>query len=183
MKLAFLSILLGAALAASAQPARVILIRHAEKPDDAKNQHLSDEGRDRAQRVVKWLSEGKVLDTNGAPAALYAAAPTARGRSVRCVETLEPTALNLGLTIRTPYQADDYARLAHDLLHDETLRGKNVVVCWVHDYLPQFASSLGVKPAPPKWKGEDFESAYVVTFPHGKTKLEYAEEKLKKKKK
>ena len=182
MKLAILSILLGAVLAASAAPARIILIRHAEKPAEERDVHLSEKGRDRAERVVKWLSEGQVLGTNGAPAALYASAPTAKGRSVRCVETLEPTARRLGLTIRVPRSADDYARLAHELLKDDSLRGKNVVVCWVHDYLPQFAAALGVKPEPRKWKGEDFDTAYVITFPDGKASLEYADEKLKKKK-
>ena len=183
MKLAILSLLLGAVLAASAAPARIILIRHAEKPADERDVHLSEQGRDRAERLVKWLIEGKELGTNGVPAALYAASPTARGKSVRCVETLEPTARSLGLTLRTPRLADDYARLAHELLKDESLKGKNVVVCWVHDYLPQFATALGVKPQPLKWRGDDFDTAYVITFPDGKATLDYAVEKLKKQKK
>jgi hypothetical protein len=175
-------LLLVLALGANAQPARIILIRHAEKPDDAKEAHLSEEGRERARRLVKWICEGKVLGTNGAPVALYAAAPTLRGRSVRCSETLEPAARQLGLPVLTPRQADDYERFARALLRDKSLAGKNVVVCWVHDYLPALAKALGIDPEPPKWKGSDFETAYIITFPNGKADLEYGREKLQKKK-
>ncbi len=182
MKLAIQLLFLISALAAAAQPARIILIRHGEKPDDQNDAHLSEKGRDRAERVVKWLSEGKVLGTNGAPVALYAAAPTAKGHNLRCVQTLEPTARHLGLTIRVPRDRDDFALLARELLRDKSLRGKNVVVCWVHDFLPDFAAALGVKPPPPKWKDSDYDTAYVITFPEGKATLEREKEKLKKKK-
>lgn len=181
-KLTILLLWLVATLAAVAQPARVILIRHAEKPSAEEDPHLSPRGHDRAVRMVKWLTEGKVLGTNGPPAALFAAAPTSHGRSLRCVETLQPTARDLHLTIRTPVLAKDYPYVAGQILRDAALRGKNVVVCWPHDYLPELAGEFGVRPKPPKWKGDDFDSAYVITFPDGKAKLQYTDEKLKRKK-
>jgi len=180
MKLALLVILLGAVWVASAQPARIILIRHAEKPEDPEEAHLSPAGQERAQRLVKWLSAGKVLGTNGPPVLLYAPAPTRRGHGVRCLETLQPTASELHQTVFTPYPAADYASLAKEVLNNRIARGKNVVICWIHDYLPAFATSLGVKKMPGKWKSSDFESAYVITFPKGKAKLEMTREKLKK---
>ena len=51
------ALVLGSALFAAAQPARVIVIRHAEKPDDPENSHLSEDGQVRAQRLVKWLTQ------------------------------------------------------------------------------------------------------------------------------
>ena len=141
--------------------------------------HLSEEGQKRANRLVKWLTQGKALGTNGLPAALYAAQPTPRGRSVRCMETLKPTADRLGLPLRTPYQAADYRRLAHELLRDRSLKGKTVVICWVHECLPELAAALGVKPQPPKWKDKDFESAYVITFPEGRASLDLIRQKFK----
>ena len=179
MKILLQLLFLIGALAANAQPARIIFIRHAEKPADQQNPHLSAPGRDRAERVIKWLSEGKILGTNGAPVALYAAAPTAAGRNLRCVETLEPTARHLGLTVQTPRGRGDFAGLARDLLCDTSLRGKNVVVCWVHEHLPAFAAAVGVNPPPPKWKDGDYDSAYVVTFTAGKATLDRKNEKLK----
>ena len=176
-------LLLTLALAVNAQPARIIIIRHAEKPADERDPQLSEKGRERARRVVKWLTEGKVLATNGPPAALYAAAPTHHGRSIRCVQTLEPTAENLGQHIRTLYPADEYGRLAANLLRDQSLRGKNVVVCWTHDYLPALAEALGVKSKIPKWKSSDFDTAYVVTFSEGQAVLHVTDEKLTKRKK
>jgi hypothetical protein len=180
MRLAVLAVLLGAAFLAGAQPARIIVIRHAEKPEDPENNHLSEDGRVRAQRLIRWLTQGKVLDTNGPPAALYAPSPTRQGRGVRCLETLQPTARKLELPVRALYRSGDCEVLARDILEDKSLRGKNVVVCWVHEFLPHLAAALGVQPPPPKWKTDDFESAYVITFPHGKAVLEKTKERLKK---
>ncbi len=168
-----------AVLSAGAQPARIILIRHAEKPTDPWQVHLSEQGQKRALRLAKWLTQGKAVGTNGPPAALFAAAPTPRGRGVRCEETLKPTADKLGLPVRAAYAAADYARLAHYLLRDRSLKGQTVVICWVHECLPQLAAALGVRPQPPKWKDKDFESAYVITFPDGQAALDVIRQKFK----
>ena len=181
MKLVVLAVLLGATLVARAQPERIILIRHAEKPDDTFNSNLSPVGLDRAERLVKWLTKGKVLGTNGVPTAIYASAPTHNGRSLRCVQTMEPIARALNVQIQTPYSALNYDRLARLILHDKSLQGKNVVICWVHEYIPEFTAAFGVKKPPQKWKDEDYDSAYVLTFPDGKAKLEVTRERLKKK--
>jgi hypothetical protein len=179
MRTAVLAILLGTALWAGAQPARIILIRHGEKPADPENTSLNEEGRIRALKLVKWLTQGKVLGTNGTPV-LYAAAASRTGRGSRCLETLEPTARKLGVRVETPCRSADYELLARSLLYDHSLRGKNVVVCWVHEYLPHLAATLGVNPPPPKWKGDDYDSAYVITFPRGKATLEVTKQRLKK---
>jgi hypothetical protein len=171
---------MGLALAAGAQPARLIIIRHAEKPDDDQNPHLSAAGQDRARRLVKWLTQGKVLGTNGAPAALFAAKPTRQRESLRCEETLEPTAQALGQHVRAPYRATDYEALADDLLHDPSWRDRNVVVCWVHDFLPELPAAFGVKAKSLKWKSDDYESVYLITFPKGKPKLQQTRQQLKK---
>jgi hypothetical protein len=179
MKRSVAALLLFAALAAGAQPARIILLRHAEKPTNPALVNLTEQGQKRATRLAKWLTQGKALGTNGLPAALYAAAPTPHGRSVRCMETLKPTADRLALPLRTSYPAADYLRLARDILRDRSLKEKTVVICWVHECLPELAAALGVKPQPPKWKDKDFESAYVITFPDGKASLDVIRQKFK----
>jgi len=172
-------VLVSASLMAGAQPARIVLLRHAEKPADPTLIHLTEEGQKRASHLSRWLIQAKVLGTNGLPAALYAAAPSPHGRSVRCVETLQPTADRLSLPLNLGYAAADYRRLAHDLLRDRSLKGKTVVICWVHECLPELAADLGVKPEPPKWKDKDFESVYIITFPEGRASLDVIRQKFK----
>ena len=180
MMRAILVILFGMALAASAQPSRIILFRHAEKPEDPKNPHLSEAGQARAERLLGWLLRDKILGTNGLPVALYAPEATRQTPSRRPIETLEPTAAKLKLKIQAPYRASDYDQLAHEILSNKSLRGKSVIICWVHDYLPQFAAALGVHPPPGNWKSSDFESAYLITFEDGKASLQFTKQKLRK---
>lgn len=180
MKTLLTMLFLLTALVAYAQPARLIIIRHAEKPADERIADLSEEGRVRARKLVNWLVQGKVLGTNGAPSALIAARPTARGRSLRCEQTLQPTAQQLKLPIRITHFAEDYARLARAVLHDASLKGKTVVICWTHSELPDLAAAFGVKPRPSKWKDKDYDSAYVITFADGHALLEKNKQKLDK---
>jgi hypothetical protein len=164
-------LMLIAAAAVEAQPSQIVLIRHAEKPDDDSDPRLSAEGIMRAQNLVGWVTRSSWWGTNQ-PTAVYAARPTPRGRSIRCQETVAPLALRLGLEVEMPYAAADYKKLATELIHDPKLRDRTVLVCWTHEYLPELAGALGVKPEPPKWKDKDFDSAYVVTFHGGKAQLE-----------
>jgi hypothetical protein len=107
-----------AAESVSARPARVILLRHAEKPPDESTVHLSERGESRARALVALLEVGSVVGSNGPPAALFAPKFTRQGRSRRPYETLEPLAEHLKLSVQTPYGPSDYAALAKDVLSD-----------------------------------------------------------------
>jgi len=48
--------------------------------------------------------------------------------------------------------------------------GKNVVICWVHEFLPDLARALGVT-AVPQWKTKDFDSVWEIEFPAGQAEL------------
>jgi hypothetical protein len=179
LRASVLIVLFATVIAARAQPARIILIRHAEKPANELDPNLSAEGQVRAQRLTTWLSEERVSGPKSAPAAFYAPEPGGRGGGVRCRQTLEPTARHLNLPIHTPHRPDEYQKLARQLLRDNSLNGKIVVVCWPHTELPGLAAALGVKPEPPRWKDKDFDSAYVITFRSGDTHLKRIKQKLK----
>jgi phosphohistidine phosphatase SixA len=155
---------------ATAQPARIVLIRHAEKPADEEDPHLTDLGRQRARQLGAWLKGDPELAAN-LPTALYAAKPSRRGRGVRPLETLQPLAAELKLQVRTPWEAEDYSRLANELLRDTSLKGQTVLVCWTHSELPDFAAALGVKPKPRDWKAKDYRSVYLITLSEGKANL------------
>ncbi len=136
-----------------ARPARVILLRHAEKPADESEVNLSQRGQARARALAAFLTTEPVLGTNGQPSALFAPKVTRRGHTFRPYETLKPLADHLKLSVQTPYGPSDYAALARHILSDPALDGKTVVVCWIHDRLPALAKALGVEPKPARWKG------------------------------
>ena len=147
-----------------ARPARVILLRHAEKPQGESNVHLSVRGESRARALVALSEARSVLGTNGPPAALFAPKITRQGHSRRPYETLEPLAEHLKLSIQTAYSPSDYAALAKHVLSDPGLDGETVIVCWIHDYLPALAKALGIKPEPARWKGSIYDRVWVITY-------------------
>jgi hypothetical protein len=140
------------------------LIRHAEKPRDESNVHLSATGRERARALVKLFTTTPALTTNGPPVALFAARQVSRSKSQRPQETLKPLAKHLNLHVLTPYTATEYAALAKKVLDDPAYDGKTVVICWVHDYLPQLAEELGVQPRPASWKSTVFDRVWVIAY-------------------
>ena len=169
--LCFLLWLSAATCAVSARPAEIILIRHAEKPFEETNVHLAPQGQERARALVPLLTSKALFITNGLPVALFAARPTPRGHGQRTAETLEPLAHKLKLPIQTPYGSGEYGSLARQILKDPRLDGKTVVVCWVHDCLPELADALGAKHHPGRWKATVFDRAWVITFRGKKTIL------------
>ena len=146
------------------RPAKVILLRHAEKPLGELDIHLSERGQARARALVPFLTTQPVFLTSGQPVALFAPLITRNGHSRRPFETLKPLADHLKLNIQKPYGAKDYGGLAKRILEDPSFNGKTVVICWVHDYLPALAKELGVKPKPAPWKGDVYDRVWVITF-------------------
>ena len=173
-----ISIFLASLQCALAQPAQIILIRHAEKPPDPAAVHLSKAGQKRAKELVAFLTNSPALTQHGLPVALYAAQPTKHGHGRRTQETIAPLAKALCLPTETPYPAEDYAVLAKSLLADHNYAGKTVLICWVHEYIPQLAAALGVSPEPPKWRGEVYDRVYLISYDGGQATLKILPEIL-----
>ena len=179
VKLSFLALILCLSVrVSSARPAEIILLRHAEKPPEDSNTRLSTQGKERAHALVQFLTTTPALAQHGMPVALFATQTTPRGHSYRTRETLEPLAQNLKLPIRTPYPAKDVAALAKRILREPAYDGKTVVICWVHDYLPELAEALGVKPKPAAWKHKVFDRVWVITYPDKEASLKNLPQKL-----
>ena len=145
-------------------PATVVMIRHAEEPNDATNPHLSEEGVARANRFVEFMTHDPAMIRLGTPVAIFATETTNDGNGQRTQETVSPLASVLHLQVQTPYHAKDYAKLARRVMSDPTLAGKTVVICWNHEWLPQLAAALGVTPMPPNWKGKNYDQVYVISY-------------------
>jgi hypothetical protein len=177
--LAFLGVCLVSGLAGiQAQPAQVVLLRHAEKPADDAEVHLSPRGRERAQALVSFFSTNTVFLAHGAPVAIYAPRFEGPRHSRRSFETIAPYALHLGLAVRQPYEAEDYSALAREVLNTPAYRGRTVVICWVRDTLPELAQALGVKSGAKNWKSEVFDRIWTIRYHEGKAALKRHPQRL-----
>jgi hypothetical protein len=153
------------------RPAQIILLRHAEKPADRSNPHLSPAGVKRAEQLVSFITADPVLTRFGLPVAIFATKTTKDDDGQRTQETVAPLAKGLKLPVLTPYLGKQYARLARLVLADPAYAGKTVLICWNHETIPQLAAALGVTPPPAKWKKRVFDQVYVITYHDGKATL------------
>ena len=115
--------------------ATVLLLRHAEKPADKRDPHLSEAGRARAARLAAYIPEAF-----GRPDLLIAAAD--KPSSFRPRETLEPLAAATGAVFRHDVPETRNAAFAKELRSDPCHDGTRIVVAWRHKALPGLARAL-----------------------------------------
>lgn len=121
-------------------PQRILLMRHAEKPDDPTDPDLSPQGKGRANRLATYIPRTFV-----SIGWLFAAASSKH--SVRPIETITPLSQAIHVPINQDIADQDYSVLADHLLRQPTYTGATVLVCWHHGHLPDLAEALGVPPA------------------------------------
>jgi phosphohistidine phosphatase SixA len=120
-------------------PRLILIIRHAEKPDDRNDPDLTATGRARAENLGNYLPK-----TFGTPDFLFAS--TRSKRSNRPIETVKPLSKKLGILIDDSFADEDYAALAHKLLTDKKYDQKFILICWHHGHIPDLAFALGGSP-------------------------------------
>ncbi|MCX5794220.1 MAG: histidine phosphatase family protein [Elusimicrobia bacterium] len=162
-----LVILLLWAQAAFAVPARVIVIRHGEKPDQGPE--LNERGWQRARGLVLFFKEDPAVSSLGAPAALYAMAPKGEDGSVRAIQTLTPLAQSLRLPIHKDFKKTEVAALASEIMVEPSYATRTVIICWEHAWIPEILKAFGWKDGPDQWPGGDvYDRAWVLDFTGGK---------------
>src|SRR5947207_11021462 len=72
------------------RPAQIILIRHAEKPADPADPHLSPTGIERAKRLVSFIRTDPRMRRFGLPVAVFATESTRDQNGQRTQETVAP---------------------------------------------------------------------------------------------
>lgn len=169
-----LALVAAQSLAAQAGPARIILIRHGEKPADPHNPHLSPAGVRRAQDLVTFVTRDPAITGPGVPVAIFATQTTRDDDGQRTQETVAPLARALHLQVQTPYHGSEFARLARAILSDRAVAGKTILICWNHEEIPQLAAALGVQPEPRKWKDGNFDQVDIITYHKGRARLAIA---------
>lgn len=169
----FLSVLLPLppAHVPDARPAQIVIIRHAEKPADPADPHLSPKGVKRAQRLVSFITKDPAVLKFGTPVAVFATKTTKDDNGQRTQETVAPLAESLKLEVQTPFHGKQYAELARSILANPAYAGKTVIICWNHEEIPELAAALGVSPQPPKWKGSVFDQVYIIAYHNGQATL------------
>ena len=119
-------------------PSRILVTRHAEKPDDPMNPELSDAGCVRAERLADYIPA-----TFGSPEFLFATALSTH--SARPVETLTPLSKRIGVAIDSTFGDQDYGALAQEVLSQPQFAGKLILVCWHHGNVPSLMRALRAK--------------------------------------
>lgn len=158
----------------AAGPAQVILIRHAEKPEEGHD--LSLKGRERAAALVPYFQETPEVLEFMKPVAIYAQKSTDGHPSRRPVQTVQPLAAALKLPVRQ-FGHSDFQDMVKEIRGAAEYEGKTVLICWEHHVITKIANEFGVKDPP------DFPSAFdrtwIISFPAGgKPKLRDVPQKL-----
>lgn len=153
-------------------PAQVIIIRHGEK--DTTNGQLLPKGQSRAGALAAYLTEFDPTSTNpplfnfGPPTAIFAARPALHSddETIRCIQTVTPTAAKLKLPVHSPFGPLQENELAQLILNDPRYDGRNVLICWHHTLIAAlieafgYAPPAGIIPYPNR-----FDLVWVMTFP------------------
>ncbi|AGH94542.1 histidine phosphatase family protein [Pseudobdellovibrio exovorus] len=148
-----------------AEPSDIYVIRHAEKPNDDSQTHLSKKGYERAQALVQvFSSENSRFKV---PQVIVAQHPRKKKGSIRSIETAAPLAESLGLEVDTSFEVKDALNMARHVLSSDETDGKVVLIVWGHDEIPDIAKAFGAKNLS-YWRSQDFDRVWYFKFRNGK---------------
>jgi len=143
------------------KPTTILVMRHAEKPNDKDDPDLSKAGHVRAIRLATFIPA-----QFGKPDFIIAAAVS--HSSARPYETVRPLSKVTGVGIDATIADDDYPTLADQLLTKDKYADNQVVVCWHHGNIPHLMHRLGAKGGyPDPWNDAVFNLILEVKFSAG----------------
>lgn len=147
--------------ASASGPRIVMIIRHAEKPDDGvKDPNLSKHGFERAEALATVIPAHF-------PRPDFLIATKRSKSSNRPVKTITPLAGALHEKIESKFKDDAFGELAHTLLSDPKYSGRVVLIAWHHGKIPELAKALGAKDTPDKWKSTVFDRVWEIDYQNG----------------
>jgi len=147
---------------------KVVIIRHAEKPE--KGDNLSCQGQNRALALAKVLNQ-KI----GIPDYIYVPSLSLdiATKHSRMFQTVSPFAVKYNLPINSKFDEKDITKVAKNVLDKSGV----VLLVWNHSEIPNLVIKLGVKHAE-TWKNNDFDSIWLISYKTGKAKLSIDKEGL-----
>jgi hypothetical protein len=148
---------------------KIMLIRHAEKPDDT-DDGVDEKGKpDKHDLIVRgWQRAGALTqffanprDPHGPiqrPAAIFATEPTTGSDSKRPLHTVTPLGQFLAVTIDSAIMEGS----EQDLVDAAAAGGGVVLIAWHHEKIPAIANLLlGNQTAPQKWPSDRFDVVWI----------------------
>lgn len=138
---------------------RILLIRHAEKPE-GRSRGVNQDGSpdDKSLTVRGWERAGALIAQFANAKSLFAS----HSSSNRPRETLEPLAQKLNLELDLAFGKGDEQRLAKAAKACDGV----VVICWQHEYMSAVANAIlgDSTTAPQKWPEDRFDVTWVFDF-------------------
>jgi hypothetical protein len=157
-------------------PHQVLILRHAEKPNEEGNPDLSSRGAARAAALPSLFVIPPTFPTKPAPFPTpeFLFATKASEKSNRPVETVTPLARALGdLHIHDKHANNDFQAAVEDLFGDAKYASKTILICWHHGHIPKLTSAVlaraknadkVVDKVPKKWEDTVFDQVWQITF-------------------
>jgi hypothetical protein len=151
-----------------AKNANVLIIRHGEKP--ASGTGLTVAGQERAQAYIVYFQN---YPANGTPLKLnYLFAAADSNDSHRPRLTIEPLSKAIGVSIDASHKDKDYKKVADDIKGHSKYDNGNILICWHHEEILDFANKLGVDPSklpatadwPASWPGSVYGWLLQISF-------------------
>ena len=137
----------------------IVIIRHGEKYEAGSN--LNCKGLNRALHIPAVINK-----QFGRPLLIYV--PTIKTGDVtsqdRMFQTATPLAVADSVAINSQFGETKTQDLADYL---KTQNGLQLVV-WEHTNIPKLGQALGLGKDSLSWKGTDFDTIWIVTFPNGR---------------
>lgn len=158
----------------SPKATKIMLIRHAEKPDrDGEPFGVTEKGHrnKEALSVRGWQRAGALAalfaptDEHfqhrafARPKFIFTSKPLRRKGSRRPLQTIRPLAQKLEIEIKSDFQRADYESMLEDVFSCKGV----VLVCWQREYIPQIASHILGKGSkvPADWPEDRYDMVWV----------------------
>ena len=140
----------------------LLIIRHAEDADSGDG--MSPLGQERAEAYKDYFLKFTVDSTQREPQVIFAAKDSKKSHRPRL--TMEPFAKAANLKIDTRFGNGQSADLPADLRANQ--KGKMILICWRHPYIPALLGALGANPETflpnGKWPGAVFDWIILLSF-------------------
>jgi hypothetical protein len=161
---------------ADTYPNHVLIIRHAEKPDDEDDKHLTSRGAARAAALPSLFFIPKAFRTKPSPFPTpdFIFATAESRHSNRPVETVRPLAKALrDMEIHAKHADDEYQPVVDRLFSNAKYTGKTVLICWHHGRIPKLTRAVLAKAknadkvkqrVPKHWDQDVFDRVWQITF-------------------
>ena len=147
----------------SQRPSLLLVMRHAEKPDDPWDPNLTLAGKARANQLADYIPKHLAR-----PDFIFAAAVSAH--SARSLQTVNPLSDATGVSINSTFADQDYAAMAAGIMAGAAFANNAGVICWHHGHIPSLMAALGAPAVtyPDPWDPMVFNLILAIDFANDK---------------